>query len=157
MIEHAASVDEEVGTILDCSARLKVLDCQAPQTGIVIPLRLLYLVSKLYVFVYEVVLFLNVLQVAPDLWRISVVVRPRLDVPRKLVIDGWYIACAPWIAILKPRPTYVIVLLVYSDIDVLEMVLGLLEKVEGRGACAHEYDFDTALGAHRLLVYAIAV
>lgn len=43
--------------------------------------------AKLDVFIDEIILLFDLLQVGMDFWRERIVVRPQLDLPRELIVD----------------------------------------------------------------------
>jgi len=94
VVQDAARVDEELGGVVLDLARREIPDLEAPHARVVVPLGALDLVPQLDVLLDEVVLLLDVLEVAPDLLRRRVVVRPELDLPRELVVDRGNVARA---------------------------------------------------------------
>lgn len=97
VVEHAAGVDEELGLLVADGAGRQIFDFEAPQAGRVIPAHIFDLVAEFDVFVDEVVLVVDALEVLPDFRRVRVVVRPILDLPAELVVDAGNVARAAWI------------------------------------------------------------
>ena len=98
LVEHSASINEELRFIIKDGVGLHISDLEAPFPSLLVPSHAFDLMLELYILVDEVVLIVDAFQILPDLWRVAVVMRPKFDLPRKLVVDRGNITGASGIA-----------------------------------------------------------
>ena len=87
LVEHSASINEELRFIIKDGVGLHISDLEAPFPSLLVPSHAFDLMLELYVLVDEVILIVDAFEILPDLWRVAVVVRPEFDLPGELVVD----------------------------------------------------------------------
>lgn len=147
-IQHTSSINEEFRSILHHLVRVQIADLESPYPVFPIPLNMLNLMPQFDILLDEIVLALDRFQILPNLRRERVIMRPQINLPRELIINRRNVTRAsspskhldpalapaaniPRIAVLQPRAANVLVFLVAHNLEVLHLLLGFLEEIEG--------------------------
>lgn len=87
VVQDTAGVDEELGFVFEDISGGKVLYFELPDTLLLVPLGVFDFVLKLDVFVDEIILHVDALEIVEDLGRERIEMCPGLYLPGKLVVD----------------------------------------------------------------------